>query len=48
MIETFFGQHALDTPQAFLAALLIGAAFGFALERAGFGSSRRLAGVFYF
>ncbi|GEM_PF-2108513 len=27
---------------------LIGVGFGFALERAGFGSSRRLAGVFYF
>ncbi|OGV69805.1 MAG: sulfurtransferase [Lentisphaerae bacterium RIFOXYA12_FULL_48_11] len=29
-------------------ALLIGCGFGFALERAGFSSSRRLAGVFYF
>jgi len=29
-------------------ALLIGVAFGFVLERAGFGSSRRLAGIFYF
>lgn len=28
-------------------ALLLGIAFGFVLERAGFGSSRRLAGVFY-
>ena len=48
MTETLYGQHGLDTPAAFFAALLIGAAFGFALERAGFGSSRRLAGVFYF
>jgi hypothetical protein len=31
-----------------LAALAIGIAFGFALERGGFGSSRRLAGIFYF
>ncbi|OGV76449.1 MAG: sulfurtransferase [Lentisphaerae bacterium RIFOXYA12_64_32] len=29
-------------------ALLVGFGFGFALERAGFSSSRRLAGVFYF
>lgn len=48
MISTFFGLNALSSPQAWLAALLIGAAFGFALERAGFGSSRRLAGIFYF
>jgi thiosulfate/3-mercaptopyruvate sulfurtransferase len=38
----------LDTPKAFLASLLIGIAFGFFLERAGFGSSRKLTGVFYF
>jgi 3-mercaptopyruvate sulfurtransferase SseA/uncharacterized membrane protein YedE/YeeE len=48
MIETFFGQDALGTPGAFLAALFIGAFFGLALEQAGFGSSRRLAGIFYF
>lgn len=30
------------------ASLLIGIAFGAALENAGFGSSRRLAGIFYF
>lgn len=30
-----------------LAALLIGIAFGFVLERAGFSTSRKLAGVFY-
>ena len=47
MIETLYGRGALDTPIALFAALLIGAAFGFALERAGFGSSRRLSGVFY-
>jgi len=38
----------LDSTKAFLAALLIGTAFGFSLERAGFGSSRKLTGVFYF
>jgi len=48
MIETFFGADQLDTPRAMLAALLIGLAFGFVLERAGFGSSRKLAGIFYF
>lgn len=48
MINTFYSLDALGTPQAFFLALLIGVGFGFALERAGFGSSRRLAGVFYF
>ncbi len=48
MIKTFFGTGTLDTPSAFLAALLIGILFGVILERAGFGSSRRLTGVFYF
>lgn len=38
----------LDSAKAFLASLLIGMAFGFFLERAGFGSSRKLTGVFYF
>lgn len=48
MIKTFFGSGTLDTSGAFLAAFVIGLLFGLALERAGFGSSRRLAGVFYF
>ena len=48
MIKTFFGAGTLDTPMAFLAALVIGVLFGVALERAGFGSSRKLTGVFYF
>jgi 3-mercaptopyruvate sulfurtransferase SseA/uncharacterized membrane protein YedE/YeeE len=48
MIDTFFRSGTLDTPAAFLASLLIGIAFGVALERAGFGSSRRLSGIFYF
>ena len=43
-----FGLDALGSGQAFLLAFLIGCGFGFALERAGFGSSRRLAGIFYF
>jgi rhodanese-related sulfurtransferase/uncharacterized membrane protein YedE/YeeE len=48
MINTFFNSGTLDSPAAFVASLLIGIAFGVALERAGFGSSRRLAGIFYF
>ena len=48
MINTLYGLDTLGAPQAFLLALLLGVGFGFALERAGFSSSRRLAGVFYF
>ncbi|BCS99122.1 hypothetical protein DSLASN_47540 [Desulfoluna limicola] len=48
MINTFFHLGALNTPAALLTSLLIGIAFGVALENAGFGSSRRLAGIFYF
>jgi thiosulfate/3-mercaptopyruvate sulfurtransferase len=48
MINTFFSNGTLDSPAAFLASFLIGLAFGVALERAGFGSSKRLAGIFYF
>lgn len=48
MINTFYNLDALGTPGALLIALLIGFGFGFALEMAGFGSSRRLASVFYF
>jgi rhodanese-related sulfurtransferase/uncharacterized membrane protein YedE/YeeE len=48
MTNTLYRLDALGTPLAFFLALLIGIGFGFALERAGFSSSRRLAGVFYF
>ena len=48
MINTMYQLDTLDSAKAFLASLLIGAAFGFFLERAGFGSSRKLTGVFYF
>jgi len=47
MINTMYQFDTLGTPKAFLASLLIGIAFGFFLERAGFGSSRKLTGVFY-
>jgi len=48
MIDTLYSLDALGTSRAFFLAMLIGFGFGFALERAGFSSSRRLAGVFYF
>lgn len=48
MIETFFAADQLHSFGALLSALLIGAAFGWCLEQAGFGSSKRLAGIFYF
>ncbi|MHC4432878.1 MAG: DUF6691 family protein [Planctomycetota bacterium] len=48
MISTMYQLDTLDSAKAFLASLLIGMAFGFFLERAGFGSSRKLTGVFYF
>lgn len=47
MINTLYSADALGSPLAFFLSLLIGAGFGFALERAGFSSSRRLAGIFY-
>ncbi|MDZ4773319.1 MAG: DUF6691 family protein [Planctomycetota bacterium] len=42
-----FDQGLLDTPFGWSIALLVGLAFGFWLERAGFGSSRKLAAIFY-
>ncbi len=48
MIETIFSSNNLSSVNAFLVSLIIGAAFGWCLEQAGFGSSRRLAGIFYF
>ena len=47
MIDTLFNQGILDSSKAFLLSFVIGTLFGFVLERAGFGSSRRLAGIFY-
>ncbi len=46
-LATFFSEGRLDTGAAFLMAGLIGLAFGFWLERAGFGSSRKLTSIFY-
>lgn len=48
MITTFFGQDGLGGNAALVWSLLVGFGFGVALEQAGFGSSRRLAGIFYF
>lgn len=47
-LATFFSDGALGTSQALLVAAVIGIAFGFFLERAGFGSSRKLVSIFYF
>ncbi|HBC88151.1 MAG TPA: sulfurtransferase, partial [Lentisphaeria bacterium] len=48
MINTFYSLDTLGAPLAGFLSVVIGFGFGFALERAGFSSSRRLAGVFYF
>jgi 3-mercaptopyruvate sulfurtransferase SseA len=47
MITTFFGTDTLAGSAASIVALLVGFGFGFVLERAGFGSSRKLSGIFY-
>ena len=47
MITTFFGSDGLGSSAALVVSLLVGFGFGFALERAGFGSSRKLSGIFY-
>jgi 3-mercaptopyruvate sulfurtransferase SseA len=48
MINTFYGLNSLNSMNAMIAALVVGIFFGLSLEKAGFGSSRRLAGIFYF
>lgn len=47
MITTFYGSDALGSGATLVVSLLVGFGFGFALERAGFGSSRKLSGIFY-
>ena len=47
MIDTLYATDALHTPAAFFLSLVIGILFGVFLEQAGFGSSRKLSGVFY-
>jgi len=48
MINTLFSQGMLNSAAAMAAAVIIGFFFGLCLEKAGFGSSRRLSGIFYF
>ncbi|MDD5597675.1 MAG: YeeE/YedE thiosulfate transporter family protein, partial [Victivallaceae bacterium] len=48
MINTFFSQGNLASAPAMFTAGIIGFFFGLLLEKAGFGSSKRLAGIFYF
>jgi len=48
MIETLYSLDLLDSTLAMLISIIIGTLFGIALEKAGFGSSRRLSGIFYF
>ena len=43
MTETLYAAGALDSTAAFAVAAAVGVLFGFFLEQAGFGSSRRLA-----
>jgi hypothetical protein len=43
----YYAAAALDSGPAFGAALVIGLLFGFWLERAGFGSAKKLAAIFY-
>ena len=47
MIATLYSTGQLNAPLGFMAALALGFCFGLCLEKAGFGSSRRLSGVFY-
>ncbi|MFO7536315.1 MAG: DUF6691 family protein [Kiritimatiellia bacterium] len=47
MNTTMFESGLLETGAGLGAALLVGLLFGLFLEQAGFGSSRRLTGVFY-
>lgn len=48
MDAPFFKHGAFSDDAALLVAFLIGGGFGFFLERAGFGSGRKLASQFYF
>lgn len=48
MINTYYFLNQLETTGAMIMAFIIGLAFGSVLELAGFGSSKRLAGIFYF
>lgn len=47
-MNDLFARGLLEQPIALLLSLLLGLLFGFWLERAGFGSSRKLTAIFYF
>ena len=47
-LTNYYSEGSLDTAPALLSAAVIGIGFGFFLERGGFGSSRKLASIFYF
>ncbi|MDP1922196.1 MAG: YeeE/YedE thiosulfate transporter family protein [Myxococcales bacterium] len=46
-MSTFFSEGALQSREALMVAGVVGTIFGFVLERAGFGSSRKLVSIFY-
>jgi thiosulfate/3-mercaptopyruvate sulfurtransferase len=48
MNGALYGANALQTGAGFMISGLLGIMFGFYLEQAGFGSSRKLTGIFYF
>ena len=48
MINTLFAQGILNSAIAMVVSIIIGFFFGLFLEKAGFGSSKRLAAIFYF
>ena len=48
MINTLYSLGELNTHIGLILALAIGYFFGWFLEKAGFGSSRKLTGIFYF
>lgn len=48
MIDTLFSLGSFTTVSAFISAFVVGIAFGWCLEQAGLGSSKRVAGTFYF
>ncbi len=48
MTGPLYPQGAFGMETGFVLIFFVGLAFGFFLERAGFGSARKLAGIFYF